>query len=337
MPEKNKPVLGDALVGLGKYSGQELAPALEKTRFCKLVGVVTGDKQKAADWRKKYNLPETNVYNYKTFDSIKDNDHIDVVYIVLPNSMHAEFAIRAAKAGKHVICEKPMATSVQDCEKMIRACDDAGVLLSIGYRLHFEPHNLTVASVFRENAFGPIKRIVAKHGMDIEPNVWRLNRMLAGGGPLMDVGIYCIQAAIYTSGKNPVAVSATEGKKTDFDRFKEVEQSLRWTMHFADGTTADCETSYSEEHDLLRVESEDEWITLSPAYAYEGIKASLGNGEMGFAQINQQARQMDDFAQCIQKGIKSKVAGEMGLRDVKIILAVYEAAKTGKKISLDLQ
>jgi predicted dehydrogenase len=328
--------LNIALVGLGKYSTEELAPALEKTRYCKLAGVVTGDKAKADKWQHQYNLQPEHVLNYDNFDSLVSKPGIDVVYIVLPNSMHAEYTIRAAKAGKHVICEKPMATTVHDCLEMIDACKRAGVLLSIGYRLHFEPHNLAASFLFKNQVYGPVKKITASHGLEVKPGVWRINKKLAGGGPLMDVGIYCIQAAIYVKGENPVAVSAVEGKKTDFTRFKEVEQSLRWTMEFSDGTTADCYTAYDEETDVLRVEADAEWLQLGPAYAYTGIKASAANLSVDLGQINQQANQMDSFARSILFGDKNRVPGEMGLRDVKIMLAIYEAAKTGKKVELDL-
>lgn len=139
--QKNANKLGIALVGLGSYSAAELAPALQETQHCYLAGIVTGTPSKTDDWKKKYNIPDKNIYTYQSFDSIKDNPDIHIIYVVLPNSMHADYVVRAAKAGKHVICEKPMAVKVADCDRMIQACKDAGVMLSIGYRLHFEPYN----------------------------------------------------------------------------------------------------------------------------------------------------------------------------------------------------
>lgn len=277
---QNQRPLGIALVGLGQYSEGQLAPALEKTRHCKLAGIVTGTPEKAERWKKKYNLPQQNIYNYKNFDSIKDNADIDIVYVVLPNSMHAEFTIRAAKAGKHVICEKPMAVSVKECEDMISACKSANRLLSIGYRLHFEPHNLAMSQYQKDQVFGVISKVYAKHGMDIEKGVWRLDKELAGGGPLMDVGIYCVQAAIYALNELPISVSAREGKKTDLERFKEVEQSLTWTMNFPSGAIAECQTSYAEEMNLLRSEGNKGWAQLQPAYAYSGIKGMSSDGKI---------------------------------------------------------
>jgi predicted dehydrogenase len=332
--ENNSQVLGIALVGLGKYSTEQLAPALKETKRCRLAGIVTGSPHKIGEWQRKYDIPSRNIYSYQDFDLIKNNPAIDIVYVVLPNSMHATFAIRAAQAGKHVICEKPMGISVKDCVNMIQACKDANRLLSIGYRLHFEPHNLTMVELSKNKTHGKVIRITASHGMDIEPDVWRLDKELAGGGPLMDVGIYCVQAAIYTLGENPIAVTAQEGKKTDLKRFAEVEQSLKWQMEFPSGVIAECETSYDREQNRLRVEAEEGWFELEPAFAYDGIKGKTSQGKMKLAEINQQAMQMDDFALCVQQNKPSRVPGEMGLRDVKIMLAIYEAASTGKRIPL---
>jgi predicted dehydrogenase len=326
--------LGIALVGLGSYSTQQLAPALQQTKKCKLRGIVTGTPDKAKKWKEKYALPEQNIYNYENFDSIKDNKDIDIVYVVLPNSMHAEYTIRAAKAGKHVICEKPMAVSVKECEDMIAACKATNRMLSIGYRLHFEPFNLTMSEYTKDKVFGRVNKIMAQDGMDIEPNVWRLNKELAGGGPLMDVGIYCVQGAIYTMNQLPIAVTAKEGKRTDLKRFSEVEESITWRMEFPDGAVAECETSYAKELNLLRAEAEKGWYQLDPAYEYKGLKGKTSEGKIDLPEVNQQAIQMDDFANCVITKGKTKVPGEMGLRDVKILMAIYEAARTGNKIKL---
>lgn len=325
--------LGVALAGLGKYATEELAPALTKTRLCKLTAIVTGDRAKSDQWCSRYGIPEENVYSYDTFDRIAENRDVDIVYVVLPNALHAGLTERAARAGKHVICEKPMATTVEDCRRMIAACNTAGVQLSIGYRLHFDPYNL-FATLFRFTPFGRIKRITASHGLEIPAGVWRLNKSLAGGGPLMDVGIYCVQAAINVKGEVPIVVTAEKPPPTSDSRFKEVEQSLRWTMLFRDGCVAECDTSYVEEKDHLRVEAEDEWLELSPAYAYRELRAKAGKSRLDFPEINQQARQMDDFAACVMSGKKTRVSGEMGLRDVELLMAIYEASSSGREVDL---
>lgn len=324
--------LGVALVGLGKYSTGQLAPALQETRHCYLAGIVSGSPQKAEEWKKKYSITADNVYNYENFDKIKDNPAIDIVYVVLPNSMHAEYVIRAANAGKHVICEKPMALNTDECDRMISACKEAGKMFSIGYRLHFEPHHQRVMEMMR-NKNGEIRKFTGEHGMSGAEG-WRLDKSLAGGGPLMDVGIYCVQAARYSTGMEPIAVRAQEGRKSDPEKFSTIEESLSWQMEFPGGIIAECKTSYSEEMNLLRVDTKSEWVQLSPAYGYSGIEGKTNSGKMELPKVNQQARQMDDFALAIINKRPTPVPGEMGRQDVKILTAIYEAMRTGKRISI---
>src|SRR5579875_786765 len=201
MDQKQQGKLGIALVGLGNYATNLLAPALQQTEYCYLAGIVTGTPSKIDAWKNKYNIPDKNIYNYQNFDTIKNNSDIDIVYVVLPNSMHAEYVIRAAQAAKHVICEKPMAITVNECEQMIAACKKADRQLSIGYRLHFEPYNLEMARLGTQKIYGSIKAMSAGFGFPIgDPNQWRLKKAMAGGGPLVDVGIYCIQGFCYTTG-----------------------------------------------------------------------------------------------------------------------------------------
>jgi len=331
MNDQNK--LGIALVGLGTYATEQLAPALKETKHCYLAGIVTGNQEKAERFKKEYNISYTNVYNYSNFDEISDNSDIDIIYIVLPNSMHEEYVIRAAKAGKHIICEKPMAITVEQCDRMIQACREAGVMLSIGYRLHFEPYNQEMMRLGNEKVFGEIKKLKADNGM-AEVKGWRLDKALAGGGPLMDVGIYCVQGCRYTLDKEPIAVTAQEGPKTDPGKFKTVEQSLTWQMEFPGGVIAECKTSYSEDMNLLRAEAEHGWFELSPAYEYKGIKGRTSKEEMKFPEINQQAAQMDDFALAIKEGRPTPVPGEMGRQDVQILQAIYKAMETGQRVEI---
>ncbi|MGN6292905.1 MAG: Gfo/Idh/MocA family protein [Chitinophagaceae bacterium] len=325
--------LGIALVGLGNYSGGQLAPALQKTEHCFLAGIVTGTPEKAMDWKSKYNIPDGNIYNYENFASIKDNPDIDIIYVVLPNALHAEYVIKAADAGKHVICEKPMAITVEDCDRMIEACKKAGVMLSIGYRLHFEPHTKEMIRLSKEKVFGNVKKIIAKDGLS-QVEGWRLNKALAGGGPLMDVGIYCVQGACYTSGMEPIAVRAKEGEKTNPEMFKNIEQSLSWQMEFPDGTIAECESSYSEDMNQLHVDAEKGWFELSPAYSYKGITGKTSEGKIDFPGVIQQAGQMDDFAMAIKNKRATPVPGEMGRRDVKVLMAIYEAMNSGQRVQI---
>ncbi|MCJ8163547.1 Gfo/Idh/MocA family oxidoreductase [Pontibacter sp. E15-1] len=327
--------LGVALVGLGGYSTGQLAPALQETENCYLAGIVTGTPSKAETWKQKYNIPDQNIYNYENFDQIKDNPAIDVVYVVLPNAMHAEYTIRAAKAGKHVISEKPMATSVEDCQRMIDACNENNVTLSIGYRLHYEPYNQRVMELGQQKVFGAVRKIESGNSFVVgNPDIWRLDKELAGGGPLMDMGIYCVQGACYTTGESPVSITARFGKVTKPDFFDEVEETIFWQMEFPGGAMADCRSSYNASESYLSGEAENGWWKLNPAYAYGGLQGETSEGRMDFPHVNQQARQLDGQAQSIMENKASIVPGEMGMRDVKILMAIYEAAKSGQKVPL---
>ncbi|HTD99187.1 MAG TPA: Gfo/Idh/MocA family oxidoreductase [Mucilaginibacter sp.] len=324
--------LGVALVGLGGYSYGQLAPALQHTENCYLAGIVTGHPSKAADWSKRYNIPEKNIYNYETFDKIKDNPDIDIIYIVLPVSMHKEYTIRAAKAGKHVICEKPMALNAQECREMIAACKKADRLLSIGYRLHFEPHTMEIMRLGQKQVYGKVKSIDTGNGFTYrgDPNAWRLKKAMAGGGGLMDMGIYSIQGTRYTLGQEPIAVKARQ-EKTRPDFFKEVDETIFWELEFPGGFTATGKSSYNNDWSYLHVEAEKGKFGLGPAYGYGGIDGYTSAGKMPFPQIIQQAAQMDDFANCVRQNKQSRVPGEEGLKDMKVVDAIYRSLDSGKK------
>lgn len=328
--------LGVALVGLGKYSTGQLAPALQQTQLCQLAGIVTGTPSKATQWKQQYRLPEANIYDYKTFDRIADNPAIDIVYVVLPVGLHAEYVERAARAGKHVICEKPMAATADECRRMIVAMQKAGKKLSIGYRLHFEPHHREMMRLGQRQVLGPVQKLAADNGFRFTNDTpWRVDRELAGGGPLLDMGIYCVQGVIYTKGEIPVSVTAKLAPNPDPNGlFKEVEAGVNWQMQFADGAVADCRTSYAENlSSRLRADAARGWMELQPAFGYGGLRGRTSQGPMNIDNVPQQARQMDDFADCILNDKPTRVPGEMGLRDVQILQAIYRAAETGQKVS----
>ncbi len=337
---KNKGKLGIALVGLGQYSANQLAPALLQTKNCYLAGIVTGTPSKIPAWQKAYQIPDSNVYNYENFDSIIDNKDIDIVYVVLPISMHKEFTVRAAKAKKHVICEKPMAMNVEEAEEMVNACKTNGVKLAIGYRLHFEPFNLKIMELGQQEKLGKITRLEAKNNSDKtngNPDVWRLRKDLAGGGPLMDMGIYCVQGVCYTLGKLPKAVTAHYGKVTKPTYFYEVEESIQWEMEFEDGVKAFCESSYHdpEGEGILKAEATNGWFKIDPAYAYDDKAGATDSGEINLPNVYEQVQQMDGQAESFKNGTASKVPGEMGLNDMKILMAIYKSAdQNGKRISI---
>jgi predicted dehydrogenase len=323
--------LGIALVGLGNYSHGQLAPALQHTEHCYLAGLVTGTAAKANEWGKRYNIPQKNIYNYQNFDEIAHNPDIDIVYVVLPVSMHKEYTMRAANAGKHVICEKPMALNAKDCQDMITSCKNAKRMLSIGYRLHFEPHNMEVMRLGQQHVFGKVTHIDTGNGFTYrgDPNAWRLKKAMAGGGGLMDMGIYSIQGARYTLGQEPVAVKANQ-EKTRPDFFKEVDETVFWELEFPGGFKTIGKSSYNHDWSYLKVEEEHGKFELGPAFGYGGLDGSVNGKQMPFPQIIQQAAQMDDFAQCVINNKPTRVPGEEGLKDMKVVDAIYNSLDSGK-------
>jgi len=328
--------IGVALAGLGSLSTYQLAPALQKTKFCKLTGIVTGTPAKAERWKARYNIPEKNIYNYDNMERMADNPDIDVVYVVTPNALHADHTIKAARAGKHVLCEKPMEVSVAKCEQMIAECKKAGRQLAIGYRLHFDPNHLECIRLAREKVFGGVKMIEAEFGFPIgDPSQWRLKRELSGGGPLMDVGIYALQATRYLSGEEPDEVSAIT-TVTDPVKFNGIEESIVWQTKFPSGVLAHCSATYKTPGmNRFKVLADHGWFGLEPAYNYGGIRGSSSDGKtIQLPGIDQFAAEMDDFARCILENRSTRVPGEEGLCDVKIMMAIYESAKTGKAINL---
>jgi predicted dehydrogenase len=335
--QNNQKKLGIALVGLGSYARNQLAVALQQTDNCYLAGIVTGTPAKAEEWSKKYNIPQKNIYNYQNFDQIANNKDIDIVYVVLPNSMHHEFVLRAAKARKHVMCEKPMSVSVKQAEEMIKACKDAGVQLGIGYRLHFEPFTKEVMRLGQQKVYGDVRFVQTNFGFSIgDPTQWRLKHALAGGGPLMDVGIYCVQASRYVTGEEPLWVTAQFGPVTDTERFKYVEESLSWQMEFPGHAMVNGFTSYKSNIEQLYVSANNGWFQLSPAYAYGPLKGRTSEGEMNQPVVHHQTVMLQAICKEFMDTGKfpSHTTGEEGLRDMRILMSIYEAARTGKKISL---
>ena len=326
--------LGIALLGLGDYATHQLGPALRQTKNARLVGIVTGSPEKIPVWQKEYGIPDGNVYNYQNFDSIADNKDIDIVYVVTPTGLHSEFVIRAAKAGKHVICEKPMAPTTADCLRMIAAVKEAGKTLQIGYRLHWDPNHVRLMEIMKKKEFGDWKSISTANGSTMRSftglNSWRIGKELGIAGALYDLGVYCVQASLYTAGVNPVSVTA----KNSTDRpeiFKEVPETWEWVLEFPDGRKADGMASYGRQGNHVRAVVEKGLVEIAPAYHYGGgPKGRTPAGEMNFAPVNQQALQIDGQCASIMTNTPSIVPGEMGARDIQVVNGIMEAAATGK-------
>ena len=326
--------LGIALVGLGNYSLNALKPALYQTNLVKLTGIVTGTPAKAQAWSEEFGLADDHVYDYDTFDRIADDDAIDIIYIVLPNFMHAEFTIRALQAGKHVICEKPMGMNARECEAMIAASEQTGKLLSVGYRLHYENHHREAMQLGQDKPFGPINFIEAGLAYHLnDPTLWRLNKDEGGGGAIMDLGVYPIQACRYVSGEEPVAVTA-QAFVHDTSRFKDIYETFFWQFEFPSGLTAQCTTSYSSYVDRLYVSCYQGWMELKPSFGGRGTRGATSRGAIDLPAVNQQALHMDDFAQSILDGTPLRVSALEGLQDLRIIDAIKQAIESGQRVVL---
>ena len=325
--------VGYAVVGIGRISSNQFMPGLKTATKCHLAGLVSGHREKADKVAALYQVPADSIYNYENFDSIRENKKIDAVYIALPNGMHAEYTIRAAKAGKHVLCEKPMASSVEDCRSMIKACNDAGVKLMIAYRCQYEPSNLRAIQLIRDGKLGKIQTIESTYGFNISPGEWRLNRKLAGGGPLMDVGIYSLNACRQLTGEEPSDLAAFSSVIDHDGRFSEVEENLSWTMKFPSGIVASCATTYGAQmRGFYAVQGPLGNLELDTAFNYEGqhLKATIGKTTIDepnpLRDPSQFTRQADYFAECIRKGTVPKSSGEEGLQDMELIARIYQSA-----------
>lgn len=333
------PVLRVAIMGLGSYGGR-VADAMQACVKAKLVGVISGTPSKISTWQSKYNIPEKNCYNYENFDNIKDNPDIDAVYIITPNSLHKDQAIRVAKAGKHVICEKPMALNAKEGQEMIAACKKANVKLLVGYRMHFEPKTLEIIRMRKEGELGKIMFFQGLCGFRIgDPTQWRLNKQLAGGGSMMDIGIYAVNGSRYMVGEEPIWVTAQESK-TDKEKFKEgVDETIQFQLGFPSGAVASCLSTYSMNGlDRFYLNAEKGFAEMQPSTGYGPIKARTNKGELTQTHVTHQTVQMDEMAAIILEGKQPVVPvdGEEALKDLKIIDAIYAAVKSGKKESLKL-
>jgi predicted dehydrogenase len=330
--------IGYAIVGLGELSVQQILPAFAQCKHARCAALVSGHPDKAAKLAGYYGVPKEAIYSYDNYDRMADNDRIDVVYVVLPNSMHAEYTIRALKAGKHVLCEKPMATTVDECMQMIAAAEHTSRRLMIAYRLHYEPMNMQVMQWCREKKFGPVHAFTSSNSQNVEaPNI-RLSHAL-GGGPLGDIGIYSINAARYIAGEEPTHVIAVADYAPDDPRFAEVPASVAFTLHFPSGVLAACTSSFnSAVKRTYQVHCKSGTIEMDSAFAYDGLKLFTedGNGrvEHAFGQINHFTAEMDHFAQCIKENKDSSTPGSEGLHDVKVITALNDALRTGKKVAV---
>lgn len=336
--------VGYALVGLGHLTLEELLPAFGECKKSKPVALVSGSPEKLKKVAQQYGIKPESCYSYQDYEKLKDNPDVQAIYIVLPNSMHAEYVIRGAKTGKHILCEKPMANSVKECELMIAACKQANVKLMIAYRIQYEPYNRQVRDMIRDAKFGKVKYIQAQNSQSsANPDHWRHKKALAGGGALPDIGLYCLNTSRFLLGTEPTEVFAHSYSTPGNPLFKEVEEMMSFQLRFPGGIVVDSITHYNT-HDsrFYRVNTERGWLHLDNSYAYTGqqLKTSHAEGEAKMQnQItipakNQFAAEMDHFSECILENKQPHTPGEEGLQDHRIMEAIYQSARENRPVKL---
>jgi predicted dehydrogenase len=344
LPEKR---IGYAVVGLGHLALEEVLPALSSSKYSRLVALVSGDEKKMEKVAMQYGVKPNSCYSYGRYDEIKDNTDVSVIYIILPNGMHKEFTIRGARAGKHILCEKPMANSAAECRQMIAACKKANVKLMVAYRMQFQPHTLKLKEMIKGERFGKIRYIEAANGQSsANPGHWRHHVELAGGGALPDIGIYCLNTVRFILGREPIEVFAYQYATPGDPLFKDTEELISWQMKFDGGLIATCMAHYKvHEIKTMRIHAERGWMFMDKAFAYKGQQLSTSRAEgdeeiqetIGLTEPNQFAEEMDHFSQCIMKDKNPLTSGEEGLRDHMIMEAIYRSARTAKPVKINLE
>jgi predicted dehydrogenase len=307
-------------------------PATKMSQNARVTAIVSGHRDKAERMAAEYGVPARNIYSYDNYNGIAGNPDIDAVYIALPNSMHAEYTIRAAQAGKHVLCEKPMASTAADAQAMDDACRKANRKLMVGYRCHFEPAHLRAIQLIRDGRLGKIEAIDSAFGYNIAPGEWRLNKAMAGGGPLMDVGIYSLNACRRLTGEEPVDIKGYSAVVDQDGRFREVEENVSWSMKFPSGAVASCSTTYGANMtSYFRVLGSKAELYVEQAFAYEGqhLMAVMDGGPpinepSSFRDPGCFVREADHFAECIFSNREPGPNGTEGLRDMRLIAAIYK-------------
>lgn len=348
----NEGKLGVALCGLGGFSRQSIAPELLSASNVYLAGVITGDSAKGGQWAKQYGFPEKNVFSYGDMPKLADCPEIQIVHVVTPNSLHAEHSIAAAKAGKHVMCEKPMATSSKQCEAMIAAAKDASVRLGVSYRLHWEPHHVKAIKALRSGAVGVLTNGSYEFswgyaGALSKPNSantikrWLLDAKMAGGGAMFDTGVYPVQAACYLTGKTPVAVRGMPTTRHT-DLFPEgIEETMSFELMFEDGFQALCRASYSHSFHQCTTLGPKGSVEILPGIPRGSVYGQSGGGKPNAKRLVVNRKEieadntlqlgvlLDEFAESITNQTPFLCPGEMGLRDIRIVEAIYASARQG--------
>lgn len=335
--------VGFAVVGLGRIAQSAILPAFQHSQKAKLVAVVSSDEKKAQRLAKQFGASD--YYTYADYALCLSHPQLDAVFIATANGTHADYSVRAATAGKHVLCEKPMATTVEECQRMIEACRSNRVRLMIAYRKYFDPASLALKKIIWSGKLGRLKVIHSAFTIFHAPGkkipAWKLDRKLAGGGSLPDLGVYCLNTVRWLTGKDAVEAMAFSWT-TDPGRFGEVEENMAFRLTFPEGLVLQATSSYgAAQASFLHVHGEKGWAALDPAFAYDEERRLFGKiggrwFEQKFKVIDEFALELDAFADCIHRRRDPGPDGNAGLRDVVVMQAIYRSARENRPVPVNV-
>ncbi len=330
-----------ALVGLGKLMVGEILPAIKLSSLCEVTALVTANADKGRAIADTLGLDHSRVMDYARISEMRNDETIDALYIATPNSLHARDTIAGLKAGKHVLCEKPLASTIADAEMMVNAAKENGRQLMTAYRVHHEPLNLQMKKMIKERKYGKPMFVAFDTTIEVgKKPQYRLDAKLAGGGSLFDIGIYSLNTTRFLLGEEPIEVSAMQWNDPEDKRFDEVEQNIAFQLRFPSGCIANCTSSYGTARvNRYRVICQKGWMGMEPATEYRGLKAEHCNDEERVTlkepeTVNQFAAQFDAFAKAILENKPVAPSGEDGLKDMRLMVKIYEAAASGRAVKV---
>jgi len=335
--------IGYAVVGLGHIAENAVLPAFRHSKKSKLIALVSGDEKKAAKLAARFGAHD--YYSYADFPLCLNHPQVDAVFIATPNGTHAQFALSAAAAGRHVLCEKPMANTVEECQRMIEACRTHDVRLMIAYRKYFEPASRALKELVESGKLGRLKLVHSAFTIVLPPGkkapAWHFDRKLAGGGSLMDVGVYCVNTTRWLIGADPLEAAAYAWN-TDSERYSEVEEHIAFRLTFPQGVLLQGTASFgATQASFLHVHGEKGWAALDPAFAYNEERRLFGKiggrwFEQKFKVMDEFVLELDAFADCIRRRRDPEPDGNEGLRDVVVMQAIYRAARESRPVPINV-
>jgi predicted dehydrogenase len=336
--------VGFAVMGLGRLTLGQILPAFAQCRAARPVALVSGDREKAAVVAAQYGIAPDAVYGYDEVARLRDNPAVQAVYVVTPNGLHRDHVRDVAAAGKHVLCEKPMASTSDEARAMVADCEAAGVLLMVAYRCQYETFNRTAIRMVRSGEYGRPRLIEATNTqVQGTADQWRMKGPLAGGGALPDIGLYCLNSARAVIGEEPVEVFARVVNPAGDPRYAEIEETVAFMLRFPSGAIANCAASYgAHESKDMRIRLERGWLDLENAFAYGGqrLRVARRSGEreavdeIRLQPGNQFALEIDHMAECVLTGRRPRTPGEEGVQDHVIMEALYRSAREGGPVAL---